>query len=216
MSLSFRSKIRLLPLSAAVVFIIGMVVSFLVGNNTSAVLEQLRAVDYPYLEHVTESGQGVEQFRLTLQSAAAEGDDSKLKDVAQIATATKAVMAEIAKLKGKEASSSELQSAFEAYQVPALGATRAMLTKGDIGDQVQRMQKALVALDGQIAEKKKQATQVVADAKASAARGVAAGPAHRRNGAPHRCHRHSAVAGRCLAHASRTRRRWHLRAGVRG
>lgn len=175
MSLSFKSKIRLLPLSAAVVFIIGMVVSFLVGNNTSAVLEQLRSVDYPYLEHVTESGQGVEQFRLTLQSAAAEGDDSKLKEVAQIATATKAVMAEIAKLKGKEASSSELQSAFEAYQVPALDATHAMLTKGDVGDQVQRMQKALVVLDGQITEKKKQATQVVADAQAFAASGVQRG-----------------------------------------
>jgi methyl-accepting chemotaxis protein len=175
MSLSFKAKIRMLPLSAAAVFIIGMVVSFLVGNNTSAVLEQLRSVDYPYLEHVTESGQGVEQFRLTLQSAAAEGDDSKLKEVAEIATMTKAVMADIAKLKGKEASASELQLAFEAYQVPALGATRAMLTKGDVGDQVQRMQKGLVALDGQIADKKKQATQAVADAQASAARGVQRG-----------------------------------------
>ena len=175
MSLSFRSKIRMLPLSAAVVFIIGMVISFLVGNNTSAVLEQLRSVDYPYLEHVTKSGQGVEQFRLTLQSAAAEGDDSKLKEVAEIATATKAMMADIAKLKGKEASASELQSAFEAYQVPALGATRAMLAKGDVGDQVQRMQKALAALDGQIAEKKKQAAQMVADAQESAAGGVQRG-----------------------------------------
>lgn len=152
--MNFKSKIILLPVSAAAVFIIGIAVSFVIGKNTSAVLENLRAVDYPYLEHVDKVDRGAEQFKLTLQSAAAEGDESKLKEVAQVATATKELLGEMQKIDGKAEVATRLLAAFDAYQQPALGATQAMLSKGDMGDQVQRMQTALSALEQQVAEQK--------------------------------------------------------------
>ena len=173
--MNFKSKIILLPVSAAAVFIIGIAVSFVIGKNTSAVLENLRAVDYPYLEHVDKVDRGAEQFKLTLQSAAAEGDESKLKEVAQVATATKEVLGEMQKIDGKAEVATRLLAAFDAYQQPALGATQAMLSKGDMGDQVQRMQTALSALEQQVAEQKKQAIEAVAASQDAAARGVERG-----------------------------------------
>ena len=173
--MNFKSKIILLPVSAAAVFIIGIAVSFVIGKNTSAVLENLRAVDYPYLEHVDKVDRGAEQFKLTLQSAAAEGDESKLKEVAQVATATKELLGEMQKIDGKAEVATRLLAAFDAYQQPALGATQAMLSKGDMGDQVQRMQTALSALEQQVAEQKKQAIEAVAASQDAAARGVERG-----------------------------------------
>ena len=173
--MNFKSKIILLPASAAAVFIIGIAVSFVIGKNTSAVLENLRAVDYPYLEHVDKVDRGAEQFKLTLQSAAAEGDESKLKEVAQVATATKEVLGDMQKIDGKAEVARRLLAAFDAYQQPALGATQAMLSKGDMGDQVQRMQTALIALEQQVAEQKKRAIEAVAASQDAAARGVERG-----------------------------------------
>jgi len=173
--MNFKSKIILLPVSAAAVFIVGIVISFVIGKTTSAVLENLRAVDYPYLEHVDKVDRGAEQFKLTLQSAAAEGDESKLKEVAQVALATKAVLDDMQKIDGKAGVAASLLAAFDAYQQPALGATRAMLSKGDIGDQVQRMQTALVALEKQVAQQKKLAIEAVAASQDAAADGVERG-----------------------------------------
>ena len=170
--MKFKSKIWMLPLSAAVVFIIGMVVSFLVGNNTSADLQRLRHVEYPFREQVGKVDQRAEQFKLTLQSAASEGDDSKLKDVADIAMSVKAVFADMKKVDGKTAAAQALETAFDAYQTPAIGATRAMLAKGDVGGQVQSMQKALAEFERQLNEQKKAAAQAVDDSQEAAARGV--------------------------------------------
>ena len=170
--MKFRSKIWMMPLSAAVVFIVGMVISFLVGNNTSADLQRLRNVEYPFREQVGKVDQRVDQFKLTLQSAASEGDDSKLKDVADIATSVKAVLVDMKKIDGKTAPAQALETAFDAYQTPAIGATRAMLTKGDVGGQVKSMQKALADFERLLTEQKKVADQAVNDSQEAAARGV--------------------------------------------
>ena len=50
--MNFRTKIWMLPISAAAVFVVGIAISFVVGNRTSAVLEHLREVDNPHMAHV--------------------------------------------------------------------------------------------------------------------------------------------------------------------
>ena len=63
----FRTKIWMLPLSAAFVFIVGMAVSFVVGSRISASLRQLQQVDAPVFDGPKLVDRGFEQFRLTLR-----------------------------------------------------------------------------------------------------------------------------------------------------
>ena len=78
--MNFRTKIWMLPISAAAVFVVGVTISFVVGNRTSSVLSHLRDIDNPHMAHVQTLDRSAEQLRLTLQTAAVEGDVAKLKD----------------------------------------------------------------------------------------------------------------------------------------
>ncbi len=173
--MNFRTKIWMLPLSAAAVFLVGIAVSYGVGTGTSAALERLKTVDYPYQEMVGKFDQGLDQFKMLLQSAAAEGDDAKLADVAAVAKAMKATLADMQKIDGKDKAASELQASFDAYQEPAIGTTRAMLGKTDAGDQVKRMQAALGVLAQRVKEQQQLAAAGVAAAQDTAESGVKRG-----------------------------------------
>jgi methyl-accepting chemotaxis protein len=169
---NFRTKMWMLPLGAAVVFVIGMAVSYVVGSRTSASLQQLREVDQPMVDHLQTVDRGVEQFRLTLQSAASEGDIDKLKEVQVVVEHTHAVLADIAKVEGRATEAAGLRQAFDAYQTAALSATRTMLSKGDLGDQVSRMQKAQGALDALVKERSAEAAKIAARTEEAARLGV--------------------------------------------
>ena len=170
--MKFRTKIWMLPLSAALVFVVGMAVSYVVGTRTSASLQQLRTVDDPVAGQVQRVDRGIEEFRLTLQSAASEGDADKLKDVQAVVAKTHQVLAAMAQIEGKAEPAKELLAAFDAYQTVALSATRAMLSKGELGDQVARMQAAQGKLDALVKTRSAAATQAIADRQAEADRGL--------------------------------------------
>ncbi|NML18920.1 methyl-accepting chemotaxis protein [Azohydromonas caseinilytica] len=170
--MNFRTKIWMLPLSAAAVFVFGLGASYLVGTRTSESLEQLRAVDYPYLERVGRIYSGSEQFRLTLQAAAVEGDEAKLKDVEPAVAAVRASLAEAAGLRGKSESAKALGQAFETYQQAATEATRAMLSGGAVGDLVPRMQANQAAFTKRLAQEKQTADAAVESGQAGAVHGV--------------------------------------------
>jgi methyl-accepting chemotaxis protein len=168
----FRSKIWMLPLSAALVFLVGMLVSYAVGSRTSAALHQLQAVDGPLLEQVRRVDRGIDEFRLTLQSAAAEGDADKLKEVQAVAAKVQLILAEMAKIEGQADQTQQLLTAFDAYQTVALGATRAMLGKGELGDQVSRMQTAQGKLADLVKARIEAAAKATVDRQAEADQGV--------------------------------------------
>jgi methyl-accepting chemotaxis protein len=168
----FRSKIWMLPLSAACVFILGTAISFAVGQRTSVSLQQLRQVDGPVFDHIKLVDRGFEQFRLTLQSAASEGDADKLKDVQAVVTKTHEVLASLGKIEGQQEPTQQLLAAYDAYQGVALGATRAMLTKGDLGDQVARMQAAQAKLETALKTRDEAGARAIAERQAEAERGV--------------------------------------------
>jgi methyl-accepting chemotaxis protein len=170
--MNFRTKIWLLPISAALVFIVGSAASYVVGSRTSAQLEQLRDVDYPYMESVARIDRGAEEFRLNLQSAATEGDDSKLKDVEEVVASVRKSVAQAEKLTGKADAARRLGSAFDTYQAAALTATRAMLTKQEAGDSVKRMQAGLAAFSERLQVHKKASAEAVSQAQAAALAGV--------------------------------------------
>jgi len=145
--MKFRTKIWMLPLSAALVFIAGSILSFAVGARTSSLMQQERLVDTPALEQLKRFDRGFEEFRLTLQSAAAEGDADKLKDVEGVVIKVHAVLAALAQVEGRDSAARVLIAAFDGYQTVALSATKALLTKGELGDQVRQMQNAQAKLE---------------------------------------------------------------------
>ena len=173
--MKFRTKIWMLPLCAALVFLAGLIVSFVVGSRTSASMEQLRRVDGPVLELVTRVDRGFEEFRLTLQSAASEGDADKLKDVEAVAGKTREVLKALAAVEGQAEPAQVLATAFDEYQKLALAATRAMLTGGDVSDKVRRMQSAQSSLDNQLKTRLRAGEQAIADRQAAGEGGVRLG-----------------------------------------
>lgn len=50
--MKFRTSIWMLPISAAVVFIVGMIASFVVNEHTSDRFTRLATVDSPYVEEL--------------------------------------------------------------------------------------------------------------------------------------------------------------------
>ena len=96
--MKFRTKIWMLPLSAATVFVLGVAVTFAVGSRTSSVLTRLNEVDNPYMEMGSRLDRNFEQVRLTLQAAVSESDAGKLKEIDPILTAAHAALNRIAQL----------------------------------------------------------------------------------------------------------------------
>lgn len=140
--MKFKTRIWLLPASAAVVFMIGQVANLVVSNRASQAIDVLSSVDAPYLRAVTQIDRQVEAFRLTLQSAAAEGDAASLSDVHSVVKATRETFEQTATIGSKRAMVKTLEAAFDAYQQPAIQATEALLSKSDGGDAMTRMQSA--------------------------------------------------------------------------
>ncbi len=170
--MKFRTKIWMLPLCAALVFLIGLVVSYLVGTHTSASIKQLREVDNPYFVEMGQIDQRIAHFRTLLQATAAEGDASKLSEVETVAQETNDHIDKAAQITGKADVAAELRKHFNSYQSAALGATRAMLGQGDIGDQVAQMQAAQAELDKLVEGQKTSASQATLDRQAEADSGV--------------------------------------------
>ncbi|KPF48419.1 chemotaxis protein, partial [beta proteobacterium AAP65] len=170
--MNFRNKIWMLPLAAAGVFLVGIAVSFIVGARTSGALSQLGGIDTPAREQVQRLDRGVEAFRLLLQSAVVEGDEDKLKEVQAEVEKTRAVITKLAAIPSKQPMADELGQAFEAYQGAALGATRAMLGKGELGDSVKRMQETQAAMEKLLSSTLENTATATAASQAAAEAGI--------------------------------------------
>jgi methyl-accepting chemotaxis protein len=165
--MKFRTKIWMLPCTAAGIFAVGVMISFAVGSRTSHVIEHLHVVDTAYMAQVMAVDRSTESIRLILQTAAAEGDAETIKGTdAQVASAQQA-LAGMAKLEGKATISKDIADSFDAYQKAAIGATRALLSKQPPGDLVAQMQGAQAKMQKLLEEQIKQGQNNI-DAQQSA------------------------------------------------
>jgi hypothetical protein len=170
--MKFRTKIWMLPIGAAAVFVVGVAISFFVGNRTSGILKHLREIDSPHMSHVQVIDQSTEQLRLTLQTAAAEGDAEKLKEAEALVAKARLAVTAMGKLPEKAAISQELSAALEAYQSASIGATRALLTSQPPGDLVSKMQSSQGTLQKLMELHKKTAYEAITDAQHAASDGT--------------------------------------------
>jgi methyl-accepting chemotaxis protein len=170
--MKLRQRIWMLPILAAMVFVIGIAITYAVGTHTSAALDGLRSVAYPAKESLSRLAQGVEDFRSAVQAAATEGDADKVREAeAQADRATK----EIETLRGlsfEQDRVAKLKQVLEGYLPAALQAANAMAGKGEAGDSMQRMTQGKTQWDRQIEELSKVAQEAVELAQSDVAAGV--------------------------------------------
>ena len=146
--MKFRTKIWSLPASATIVLIAGVIISAVIGAKLSADMNTLRSVDDPFLARVTQLSTVTENVRLTVQTAAAEGDMERLTDLQTLVKSGHEALDAMAVLSGKAEATHMLRSAFDAYQTAAGAAAKGMIDKSaDAMASVQKMQSTQKALD---------------------------------------------------------------------
>jgi methyl-accepting chemotaxis protein len=167
--MKFRTKIWSLPVSAAIVLVAGVAISAAIGARLSSGVEQLRSIDDPYLATVTQVGNVTESVRLTVQTAAAEGDAERLKDVEALVKSGHESLEAMARLAGKAEAAGQLRGAFDGYQGAATAAAKGMINKSaDAMASVQKMQATQKSLDQVLAKARLEAREAV-DARYEAA-----------------------------------------------
>lgn len=170
--MNLRLKILMLPLTVAIVFVVGSAVSVSVGMSTSASLRALQQQAYPFKEAIDRFAAGTEAFRAAVQAAAAEGDAAKIDEAKATGKALREELERMAPLPDAAVAAKGLRSALDAYEPAALQAALAMAGKGDASDAVKRMSEGKAALDKLIADGKVQASQAVAARGEESAQGV--------------------------------------------
>ncbi|HIX60758.1 MAG TPA: methyl-accepting chemotaxis protein, partial [Candidatus Halomonas stercoripullorum] len=170
--MKIRTKIWMLPLSTAFIFLVGISLSYLVGTNTSAAIDRLRDVDNPYMLEINQIDRHIDAFRTQLQAAAAEGDIDALGLVESLSQQVSQHIQNVSGILGKEALAQQLEDAFAAYQSTAIGATRAMLGVGELGNLIGEMQASQAVLLELVEAEMANAMQATLDRQAEASQGI--------------------------------------------
>lgn len=171
--MKIRTKIWMLPLSAAIIMLVGISLNYIVGSNTSSSLERLRDIDNPYMLEINQIDRQLEAFRTQLQAAAAEGDMDALESVEALNQQVVSRIQNIAEIPSKQSIASQLKTTYDSYQSAALGATRAMLGVGELGNHITQMQTSQGSLTELVDSEMANALQATLDRQAEANRGIA-------------------------------------------
>lgn len=170
--MKIRTKIWMLPLSAAVILLVGISFNYFVGSNTSSAIERLRDIDNPYMLEINQIDRELEAFRNQIQAAAAEGDIDALESVEALNERVFSRIQNIAEIAGKQSIATQLETTYDTYQSAALGATRAMLGVGELGNQITQMQASQASLTELVDMEMANALQSTLDRQEKANHGV--------------------------------------------
>lgn len=168
--MNLRKRIWSLPAAAALIFAIGAGVVAWLSQQTNVTIDRLGQSDYPYQVGVTAFGVQLDSLVAALQSAVAEGEKERLKDIKQRAEAMTVALTRLQALPGRQADVQELQGHFERYNVAMQEAATIVLgvNQGDQAKAIQRMQDAFKSLSDDVSRKQK-AAQASMDAGLAAA-----------------------------------------------
>ena len=170
--MKFRTRIWMLPVSAAVVFVIGMMVTFAVGEQTASRFDRMSQVEAPYAEQVALVDRSVEQISTHLQGAAMEGNLDRLTDAEPAIAAGRKAIDTLKKLDGKDKQADDLAVAYENFLSTSLSATKAMIQKTGNGDGVGQMQTALQALNNTLKTQQDDSRAELDNARLSVEEGI--------------------------------------------
>ncbi|MCE4556574.1 methyl-accepting chemotaxis protein [Roseateles cellulosilyticus] len=170
--MKLRQRIWMLPILAAMVFMIGIAITYALGARTSAALEGLRTVAYPAKESVSRLTQAVEDFRAAVQAAATEGDADKVREAQAQSVRAQKELEVLLGLSFQKERAVKLRDVLGSYLPAAMQAANAMAGKGEAGDSMQRMTLGKTQWDQQIEELRKVAEEAVEQAQSNVSTGV--------------------------------------------
>jgi len=159
--MNVKTRIWLLPVLAAAIFAIGIAVVLFFSARTSAAIDSVGSVDYPYVDATTQFAAQLEALGATIQSAVAEGEKKRLDEANERATALRKLLAAIEKIEGKGATAGKLKSLFESYFAASTETAQLFLgiKQGDQAGSIPKMQSALKALEAELAQARSQASE---------------------------------------------------------
>ncbi|MFN7665366.1 MAG: methyl-accepting chemotaxis protein [Inhella sp.] len=172
-----KTRIWMLPLSAAVIFAVALTVVLVLSARTSDRLQSVGQVDYPFLDIMTQFSAQVEAYGGLIQSAVAEGEKQRLDDAKERAKQARELIARLQAIPGKASEAQQLEAALTNYEAASISTAELFLgvKQGDQTASIPEMQAALKSLEELIAAKRKQATEAFDGALQSARSGVSAG-----------------------------------------
>jgi len=150
--MSVRNRIWMLPLLAVLIFAVGIATMLAFSARTSASIEELGAVDYPYLDATTQFAAQLGDLTATIQGAVAEGDKKRLDDATDKAAAIRRTIATIRAIRGRSPAGERLGRLFEASFAASSGAAQLFMGSktGDQAAAIAAMQAAQTALEADL------------------------------------------------------------------
>jgi len=174
--MNVKTRIWLLPVLAAVVFSIGVLVVLTFSSRSSSAIDSVGAVDYPYVDATTQFAAQLDALSATIQSAVAEGEKKRLDEAAERAASLRKLLDAINRLDGKGARASKLKSLFETYYAASVETAQLFLgmKQGDQAGAIPKMQASLKDLQTELASARSEASEGFDDGLERARAGVSA------------------------------------------
>jgi methyl-accepting chemotaxis protein len=159
--MNVKTRIWLLPVLAAAIFAIGIVVVLLFSSRTSDSIRAVGQVDYPYLDATTQFAANLEALGATIQGAVAEGEKKRLDEANERAANIRKLLAAITRIEGKSEVGNQLTKSFEAYFSASVETAELFLgiRQGDQAGAIPKMQAALKKLESELAGARVQASE---------------------------------------------------------
>ena len=159
--MNVKTRIWLLPVLAAVVFSIGVLVVLTFSSRSSSAIDSVGAVDYPYVDATTQFAAQLDALGATIQSAVAEGEKKRLDEAAERAASLRKLLDAISRLDGKGARAGKLKSLFETYYAASVETAQLFLgmKQGDQAGAIPKMQASLKDLQTELASARTEASE---------------------------------------------------------
>jgi methyl-accepting chemotaxis protein len=151
--MTFKTKMWMLPIVAVLIVVSGIAINARLTASTSANLARLERVQYPAVEALRTMRTALQSMRDSLQQAVAEGDDARLSNAQEHASAYRTQVATLRALgEDQSALAGQLGHTFDQYHAAAFEATQVLIGKarGDANSTIGAMQSRSQALDEQL------------------------------------------------------------------
>jgi methyl-accepting chemotaxis protein len=157
--MKFKHRIWMLPITTAVIIMVGIAINSQMTSRTSAALVRVEQVQFPTVEALRVVSSALQDVQESLQRAVAEGDENGIGQAAEHAVKVREGLKQLATVNRESNLASDLGAAFDSYYSAALSATQIMLgtATGDAATAIARMQQTNEAVTAQLAEAQKAA-----------------------------------------------------------
>ena len=159
--MNVKTRIWLLPVLAAAIFAVGILVVLGFSARTSAAIKDVGATDFPFVDATTQFSAQLEALGATIQSAVAEGEKKRLEEAKDRAASLRKLLEAMARLEGKAATAALLKTSFEAYFAASVDTAELFLgiKTGDQAGAIPKMQATLKTLEAAVAKARTEASE---------------------------------------------------------